>query len=91
MKVTEFNFIESQQVEITKMALDLNYYGKHLATSRQKVADQIADRLFKGSRVSDIVAYLDATKPIKATKKKEEKEPAEPTFNSSNQHFENAP
>ena len=91
MKVTEFNFLESQQVEITKLALDLNYYGKHLATSRQKVADQIADRLFKGSRVSDIVAYLDATKPIKATKRKEEQEPAEPSFTSSDQHFENAP
>lgn len=91
MKVTEFNFLESQQVEITKIALDLNYYGKQLASSRQKVADQIADHLFKGSRVSDIVAYLDATKPIRATKRKEEKEPSEPSFTSSDQHFENAP
>lgn len=91
MKVTEFNFIATQQTEITKMALDLNYYGKRLASSRQKVADQIADRMFKGNRVADIIAYLDATKPAKAAKEKEEKEPIEPTFNSSNQHFETAP
>lgn len=91
MKVTEFNFVESQQKEITKMALDLNYYGKQLASSRQKVADQIADRMFKGSRVADIMAYLDATKPVKAAKRKEDKEPVEPSFTSSDQHFENAP
>lgn len=91
MKVTEFNFVESQQSEIMQAALGLNYYGKRLDTSRQKVAGQIADRLFKGSRVADICAFLDANKPVKAAKEADEKEPIEPAFTSSDQHFENAP
>lgn len=85
------NFTETQQTQIMTLALDLNYYGKQLATSRRKVADQIADEYFKATRVAEIMEYLDANKPVKATKKKAETENLPPVFSSNDQHFEKAP
>ena len=85
------NFTQDQQTEIMAAALGLNFYGKHLDTSRAAVADQIADRLFKGSRVKEITAFLDATQPVKGKKAKAQAEPLPPEFTTSDQHFKTAP
>lgn len=85
-------FTESQQSEILSIACGLNYFGKLLETSKCKVADQVADRLFKGSRVKEIMSFLDANKPVKSAKEKKEAKEALPAeFTSSDQHFKNAP
>lgn len=86
------NFTQDQQSEIMAAALGLNFYGKHLDTSRAAVADQIADRLFKGSRVSEVTAFLMENRPTKATKAaREQAEPLPPEFTTSDQHFKTAP
>lgn len=86
-----YNFTQDQQTEIMAAALGLNYWGKHLDTSRAAVADQIADRLFKGSRVLEITAFLMENRPTKGKKAKGESEPLPPEFTTSDQHFKTAP
>lgn len=86
------NFNAEQQTEIMAAALGLNFYGKHLDTSRAAVADQLADRFFKGNRVKEILAFLMENRPAKATKAaKEQAEPLPPEFTTSDQHFKTAP
>lgn len=86
------NFTAEQQTEIMAAALGLNFYGKHLDTSRAAVADQLADRFFKGNRVKEILAFLTENRPAKATKAaKEQAEPLPPEFTTSDQHFKTAP
>lgn len=92
--MAEYNFTESQQSEIMTAAMGLNYYGKRLDTARTDVAGQVADRLFEGSRVSEILAYLNANKPAPAAKAKKadtQEAPRVPQYTSLDQHFEKAP
>jgi len=85
------NFTQDQQAEILAAALGLNFYGKHLDTSRAAVVDQLADRFFKGGRVKEITAFLDANQPTKGKKAKGLSEPLPPEFTTSDQHFKAAP
>ena len=53
------------QDQIIGMAKGLNFWAKKLDTKRRDVAGQIADEFTHGQHVSDLIAFLDANKPIK--------------------------
>ena len=79
--------------QIIGMAKGLNYWGKKLDTRRREVAGQIADEFTNGQGISDLIAYLDANKPIKEKAEKAHAAigPVDPEFTHTDHHYGTAP
>ena len=78
--------------QIIGMAKGLNFWAKKLDTRRRDVAGQIADEFTNGQRVGELIAYLDANKPIKEKAEKTHAAigPVEPEFTCTRHHYDNA-
>jgi len=76
--------------QIVGMAKGLNFWGKKLDTKRRLVAGQIADAFTNGQHVSELIAYLDANKPVSEKAEKAHAAPVEPEFTSTDHHYGNA-
>ena len=79
--------------QILGMARGLNFWAKKLDTRRREVAGKIADEFTHGQGISDLIAFLDANKPIKAKAEKTYVAigPVEPEFTHTDHHYSNAP